>query len=271
MSSPTDCSAGMTTYHNFTQLEPIGVVGLIIPWNGPFFVAMLKVAPALAAGCSAVLKPAEETPLDRAEARGDLPRGRSARRRPQRHHRLRPDHRCGTDRASRRRQDLVHRLHRGRKADRPGGRRQPQAAHPRTRRQVTADHLRRRRSREGDHAGRHGPAGRVGQNCSLHLAHLCPAPHLRPGGGRPCRPRPDDPDGRQRRPDSITRAADQRRSSATRVQGIVDDGVAGGARGDHRRQADGPQGLLLRGDDLSPTPRPICASSGRRSSARSAA
>lgn len=51
------------TYHTFTQLEPVGVVGLIIPWNGPFFVAMLKVAPALAAGCSAVLKPAEETPL----------------------------------------------------------------------------------------------------------------------------------------------------------------------------------------------------------------
>jgi acyl-CoA reductase-like NAD-dependent aldehyde dehydrogenase len=54
---------GYANYHNFTQLEPIGVVGLIIPWNGPFFVAMLKVAPALAAGCSAVLKPAEETPL----------------------------------------------------------------------------------------------------------------------------------------------------------------------------------------------------------------
>lgn len=51
------------TYHTFAQLEPVGVVGLIIPWNGPFFVAMLKVAPALAAGCSAVLKPAEETPL----------------------------------------------------------------------------------------------------------------------------------------------------------------------------------------------------------------
>ena len=51
------------SYHNFTQLEPIGVAGLIIPWNGPFFVAMLKAAPALAAGCSCVLKPAEETPL----------------------------------------------------------------------------------------------------------------------------------------------------------------------------------------------------------------
>ncbi|OBI16063.1 aldehyde dehydrogenase family protein [Mycobacterium sp. E2497] len=50
-------------YHTFTQLEPVGVVGLIIPWNGPFHVAMVKVAPALAAGCSAVLKPAEETPL----------------------------------------------------------------------------------------------------------------------------------------------------------------------------------------------------------------
>lgn len=49
--------------HTFTQLEPIGVVGLIIPWNGPFYVAMLKLAPALAAGCSCVLKPAEETPL----------------------------------------------------------------------------------------------------------------------------------------------------------------------------------------------------------------
>lgn len=50
-------------FHDFTQLEPIGVAGLIIPWNGPFFVAMLKAAPALAAGCSCVLKPAEETPL----------------------------------------------------------------------------------------------------------------------------------------------------------------------------------------------------------------
>src|SRR5262249_23761580 len=49
--------------HTFTQLEPIGVAGLIIPWNGPFFIAILKLAPALAAGCSCVLKPAEETPL----------------------------------------------------------------------------------------------------------------------------------------------------------------------------------------------------------------
>ncbi len=50
-------------YHGYSLLEPIGVVGLIIPWNGPFYVAICKIAPALAAGCSCVLKPAEETPL----------------------------------------------------------------------------------------------------------------------------------------------------------------------------------------------------------------
>ncbi len=43
--------------------EPIGVVGLVLPWNFPLLMAAWKVAPALAAGCSAVLKPAEQTPL----------------------------------------------------------------------------------------------------------------------------------------------------------------------------------------------------------------
>ena len=44
--------------------EPVGVVGAIVPWNVPLFVTMLKVAPALAAGATVVLKPAPETPLD---------------------------------------------------------------------------------------------------------------------------------------------------------------------------------------------------------------
>ena len=43
--------------------EPIGVVGLVVPWNFPLLMAAWKLAPALAAGCSAVLKPAEQTPL----------------------------------------------------------------------------------------------------------------------------------------------------------------------------------------------------------------
>lgn len=49
--------------HAYTLKEPYGVVGLIYPWNGPLFNACAKVAPALAAGCSSVVKPAEETPL----------------------------------------------------------------------------------------------------------------------------------------------------------------------------------------------------------------
>ena len=49
--------------HAYTIKEPAGVVGLIVPWNGPAFNAAAKLAPSLAAGCSSVLKPAEETPL----------------------------------------------------------------------------------------------------------------------------------------------------------------------------------------------------------------
>jgi phenylacetaldehyde dehydrogenase len=47
----------------YTLREPIGVVGQIIPWNFPMIMATLKLAPALAAGCTVVLKPAEQTPL----------------------------------------------------------------------------------------------------------------------------------------------------------------------------------------------------------------
>ena len=43
--------------------EPIGVAGQIIPWNYPLLMAAWKLAPALAAGCTCVLKPAEQTPL----------------------------------------------------------------------------------------------------------------------------------------------------------------------------------------------------------------
>src|ERR1700688_229065 len=48
---------------SFTLREPIGVAGQIIPWNYPLLMAAWKLAPALAAGCTCVLKPAEQTPL----------------------------------------------------------------------------------------------------------------------------------------------------------------------------------------------------------------
>ena len=50
-------------FHAYTLREPVGVVGQIIPWNFPFLMAAWKLGPALATGCTVVLKPAEETPL----------------------------------------------------------------------------------------------------------------------------------------------------------------------------------------------------------------
>jgi aldehyde dehydrogenase (NAD+) len=50
--------------HTIVRREPIGVVGAIVPWNLPQLLAAMKLAPALAAGCTVVLKPAPETALD---------------------------------------------------------------------------------------------------------------------------------------------------------------------------------------------------------------
>jgi aldehyde dehydrogenase (NAD+) len=48
---------------SYTLKEPVGVVGAIIPWNGPLGMALWKIGPALAAGCTVVMKPAEEASL----------------------------------------------------------------------------------------------------------------------------------------------------------------------------------------------------------------
>jgi len=52
-----------TRFCAYTRREPVGVVGQIIPWNFPLLMAAWKLGPALAAGCTVVLKPAEQTPL----------------------------------------------------------------------------------------------------------------------------------------------------------------------------------------------------------------
>ena len=49
--------------HAYVRREPIGVCGQIVPWNYPLMLAVQKIAPALAAGCTVILKPAEQTPL----------------------------------------------------------------------------------------------------------------------------------------------------------------------------------------------------------------
>src|SRR6266567_1922056 len=48
---------------SYTLKEPVGVVGAIIPWNGPLTATLWKIGPAIATGCTVVLKPAEEAPL----------------------------------------------------------------------------------------------------------------------------------------------------------------------------------------------------------------
>ena len=50
-------------FFNYTLREPAGVVGQIIPWNFPLLMAAWKLGPALATGCTVVLKPAEQTPM----------------------------------------------------------------------------------------------------------------------------------------------------------------------------------------------------------------
>jgi len=50
-------------YFAYTLREPVGVVGQIIPWNFPLLMAAWKLAPALAVGCTSILKPAQQTPL----------------------------------------------------------------------------------------------------------------------------------------------------------------------------------------------------------------
>jgi len=50
-------------FHTYTAREPVGVVAQIIPWNFPLAMAAWKLGPALATGCTVVLKPAEQTPM----------------------------------------------------------------------------------------------------------------------------------------------------------------------------------------------------------------
>lgn len=50
--------------HTIVRREPVGVVGAIVPWNAPQVLAAMKLGPALAAGCTVILKPAPETALD---------------------------------------------------------------------------------------------------------------------------------------------------------------------------------------------------------------
>lgn len=61
--SSASVSGDSNHIHAYSSLQPVGVAALVIPWNGPAGTLVMKLAPALAAGCCCVVKPAENTPL----------------------------------------------------------------------------------------------------------------------------------------------------------------------------------------------------------------
>ena len=134
----------------YTLREPVGVVGQIIPWNFPLLMAAWKLAPALATGCTVVLKPAEQTPLTALAARRTGAGSRHSRWRRQHRARLRRNRRRGAGRASRRGQSRLHRLDRSGQADPACRGRQPEKSLARARRQIAQRRPRRRRYRADD-------------------------------------------------------------------------------------------------------------------------
>ena len=96
--------------------QPIGVVAAITPWNFPAAMITRKVAPALAVGCTVVVKPAPRDAADGAGARRTGSARRHSRRRPQHRDRRRAGDRQGDVRASGGALRRLHRLDRGRQA-----------------------------------------------------------------------------------------------------------------------------------------------------------
>jgi phenylacetaldehyde dehydrogenase len=139
-------------WHAYSMREPVGVVGQIIPWNFPLMMAVWKIAPALATGCTIVLKPAEQTPLT-AIRLGELimeagfPPGVV--------NIITGDGTAGAAIAAHPDVDQVYRQHRGRQADRAGGFGQSEEGLPGTRRQIPGHCLPGCRSQHRDPGCRH--------------------------------------------------------------------------------------------------------------------
>ena len=133
---------------DLTLREPIGVVGLIVPWNFPLYMASWKVAPALAAGNTAILKPASYTPLTAHSAGRAGAGGRDPGGRPERRHRAWRDRGCLDRRPSGDRQGRVHRRDDHGPGDHAAGLREREEDLAGARRQEPEHRLCRRRPRE---------------------------------------------------------------------------------------------------------------------------
>ena len=121
---------------NYVLREPLGVVGQVVPWNFPLMFTSWKMGPALAAGNTVVLKPAEITPLQLAADRGADGRGRHPAGRRQHPARATAPSPASTSPSTRTSQKIcLHRLDRCRPQDRAGLGGQPEARAARARRQ----------------------------------------------------------------------------------------------------------------------------------------
>ena len=98
-----------------TMRQPVGPCVFVTPWNFPTAMGTRKIAPAIAAGCTMVVKPAQQTPLSMLALARDPPARRAAGRRAQRDHReaLRRGDRAAAEGPAHA-QAVVHRLDRGR-------------------------------------------------------------------------------------------------------------------------------------------------------------
>ena len=158
-------AAGRTS---IIRREPAGVVGQIAPWNYPLMMAAWKIGPALAAGCTIVLKPAETTPITTVKL-AELRRRGAAEGRAQRDHRPRPAGGLVARHAPGHRHGLADRLARDRQVDREGRGRLAQARAPRARRQGAGDRVRRRG--HGDRARDDRRHGALQRRPGLHRGH----------------------------------------------------------------------------------------------------
>ena len=250
--------------------EPMGVAAAITPWNYPMMMAVQKVAPAIAAGCTVILKPAEQTPLTALEIPKILEEAGLARRRAERAHRVRRDVRRAAHVAPERRQGRVHRLE-GRRQDHHADRRgHAEARHARARRQVAEHRVRRRGVRRGDPGERERHLLEPGRDLLGGLARVRRARDLRRRAERAGRPRA----GR----DARRRQGRGHDDGAARVEGAAGaravvhrDRPGRGEDGRAGRRADRPEArerLLRAADDLRRRRTTTRGSRARRSSGR---
>ena len=248
------------------SFAPRGVVGQVVPWNFPLLMAAWKLAPALACGNTAVLKPAETTPLTALLLAEIMPGGRPpAGRREHRHRRRCRGRRAG---ALRRRQGRLHRLDRGRQGDPARAGRDRPRADAGARRQVGQHRLRGRRARPGGRGHHRGHLLQPGPRVLRGLA-AAAAGERRRGGraaavgadGAPARRRPAGQEHRRRR-DQLRRAARADHVAGGRGRARGRDAALDLVRAARDR-------LLVPADDVPRRRARPTGSRSRRSSARS--